>query len=100
VLIKWLGIVPSIAYNIILPALFSMLAMAAFSFGWNVVSGRRQPRDDTGEDIEPEALIWGLPSRPFLAGIFSAVGLLILGNLGTVRMIWNGLQRLAAEWQH
>jgi YYY domain-containing protein len=97
VLIKWLGIVPSIAYNIILPALFSMLAMASFSFGWNVVSGRRQARDDTGEDIEPEVRIWGLPSRPLLAGIFSAVGLLILGNLGTVRMIWNGIQRLAAN---
>jgi uncharacterized membrane protein len=47
VLVKWMGIVPAVAYNLILPALFSMLAMAAFSFGWNVVSGRRQPRDDT-----------------------------------------------------
>jgi YYY domain-containing protein len=97
VLIKWLGIIPAIAYNIVLPALFSMLAMAAFSFGWNVVSGGRQPRDDTGEDGEPEAQILGLPRLPVQAGIFSAIGLLILGNLGTVRMIWHGIQRLAAN---
>jgi YYY domain-containing protein len=97
VLVKWMGIVPAIAYNIILPALFSMLAMAAFSFGWNVVSGRRHARDDTQEDAEAETTYLGLPRTPFLAGIFSAVGLLILGNLGTVRMIWHGIQRLAAE---
>jgi YYY domain-containing protein len=97
VLIKWLGIVPSIAHNIILPALFSMLAMGAFSFGWNVLSGNRQARDDTGEEPDQDPFLFGLPRTPFQAGIFSAVGLLILGNLGTLRMIWHGLQRLAAE---
>jgi YYY domain-containing protein len=101
VLVKWMGIVPSIAYNLILPALFSMLAMAAFSFGWNVIAGHRQARDDTHDDIEAatevEPVILGLPRASFLAGIFSAVGLLILGNLGTVRMIWHGIQRLAAN---
>ncbi|MEN4041754.1 MAG: DUF2298 domain-containing protein, partial [Anaerolineaceae bacterium] len=97
VVIKWLGIVPSIAYNIALAALFSMLAMTAFSFGWNLLSGRKQPRDDTNAEGEPPPILAGLLRQPLLAGIFSSVGLLILGNLGTVRMIWHGIQRLAAN---
>ncbi|MDZ4160158.1 MAG: DUF2298 domain-containing protein, partial [Anaerolineaceae bacterium] len=92
VLVKWLGIVPSIAYNLALPTLFSMLVMAAFSFGWNLLS-RGEGSQTCSEDEPP----WmGLPRLPALAGVVSAVGLLILGNLGTVRMLWHGLQRLAA----
>ncbi len=32
----------------------------------------------------------------FKVGIASAIGLLVLGNLGTVRMLWQGFQKLAA----
>lgn len=87
VLIKWLGIVPSIAYNLFMPTLFSLVAMGAFSIGWNLLSARA-PGD--GEP-QPENGRW-----PLLGGLAAAVGLLMLGNLGTVRMIWHGLQRLAA----
>ncbi len=37
-----------------------------------------------------------LRSAPFWVGIAAAVGIVLLGNLGTVRMIWIGVQRLAA----
>ena len=33
---------------------------------------------------------------PALAGLASVLGVAILGNLATVRMIWHGLQRLVA----
>ncbi len=33
---------------------------------------------------------------PYVFGLAGAAGLVLLGNLGTVRMIWQGLQRLAA----
>ncbi len=38
VLVKWLGIAPAVAYNLILPTIFAMIAMGAFSLGWNLIS--------------------------------------------------------------
>ena len=38
VLVKWLGIVPAVAYNLILPTLFALTGMGAFSIGWNLIS--------------------------------------------------------------
>jgi hypothetical protein len=35
--VKFLGFTPSIAYNLILPSLLSMIAMGAFSGAWNLV---------------------------------------------------------------
>ena len=138
VLVKWLGIVPAIAYNLILPTLFSMIAMGAFSIGWNLFKGSDQctaisdqppspPPLSRGERGEEGALIPlavsgeddgagdSLSSPPtqqeqvgagnqqsannnlqFLAGLAAALGAAVLGNLGTVRMIYQGYQRLAA----
>ena len=31
------GIAPSVAYNLILPTLFAMIALGAFSLVWNLV---------------------------------------------------------------
>jgi YYY domain-containing protein len=82
--VKLLGIVPSIAYNLILPQLFSLLALGGFSVAWNVlVSVRRE------SGVEK-------PTRPYGAGVVAAVFLVILGNLGTLRMIWEGLMKLSA----
>lgn len=93
VLVKWLGIVPSIAYNFILPTLFSTMALGAFSVAWNLISPRSQG--------EKSAVICLLEEKRknylgWFAGLSAAIGTLVLGNLGTVRMIWHGLQRLAA----
>jgi YYY domain-containing protein len=87
VLVKWLGIVPSVAYNLIIPTLFSMIAMGAFSIGWNLISlGRSTARN----------LKVILKSYPFITGIAAALAVAVLGNLGTLRMIYQGYQRLAA----
>ena len=74
--VKLLGIVPSISYNLILPTLFAMVALGAFSVAWNLV-----------EKDETSSLISGL-SASFLT--------VVLGNLGTVRMLFQGFQRMAA----
>ena len=90
VLIKWLGVIPSIAYNFVLPTLFSLTAAGAFSIGWNLLANLKST--DEGSDTDTQRLFAG----PMRAGVFAATGLLILGNLGTVRMIWHALQRIAA----
>ena len=75
--VKLLAIVPSIAYNFILPTLFAMVALGAFCIGWNLLEhGRR--------------------NAPWLAGISASLMTVLLGNLGTIRMLFQGFQRMAA----
>ena len=54
VLVKWLGIIPSVAYNLILPTWFSMLAMGAFCIGWNLLKKRKLRSQDAspGEELD------------------------------------------------
>ena len=81
--VKWLGIIPSIAYNLILPQLVSLLALGGFSVVWNIlVSVKRAEKD--------------LDSHPYGSGLMGAVFLVMMGNLGTLRMLWHGVMNLAA----
>ncbi|NUM48840.1 MAG: DUF2298 domain-containing protein, partial [Anaerolineales bacterium] len=99
VLVKWLGVVPAIAYNLILPTLFSMLAMGVFSIGWNLtkVSSRLAGEQVSVEATDPPNNRSPLaPYLPYLIGLAAAVGITLLGNLGTPRMIVRGYERLGA----
>ncbi len=89
--VKWLGIVPSIAYNLFLPSFFSMVALGAFSAGWNILQALK-PKFDEGEEHSPERR-W---RAPLFGGLAAAAGVLVLGNLGTLRMVWHGIMRLVA----
>ena len=86
VFVKWIGIVPSIAYNFIIPTVFSLIAMGAFSVAWNLLAVWK-PGDQ-------RSLI---RSTPLISGIAAAFGMAMLGNLGTVRMIYQGFQRLGSS---
>lgn len=92
--VKWLGIVPAVAYNLILPTLFAILALAAFSVGWNLVESTRLRRLSPAAEHSRQRG-FGPPGLAGWAGLASALSVVVLGNLGTVRMIWHGLQRLA-----
>jgi YYY domain-containing protein len=87
VLIKWLGVVPSVAYNLVIPTVFSMILMGAFSIGWNLVN--------TGKRVFQHFKTL-VRSVPFVSGTSAAVAVGVLGNLGTLRMIFQGYQKLAA----
>jgi YYY domain-containing protein len=84
--VKLLGIVPTIAYNFILPTLFSMVAMGAFCVGWNLIEHRNS-------GVENRISLFD--SR-FVAGLLAALLMVVLGNLGTVRMLYQGFERMAA----
>jgi YYY domain-containing protein len=101
VLIKWLGIIPSIAYNLFLPTLFSLLAIGAFSIIWNLMSRNACDRladpgsnIDSPQDLSDDGENGEKSNAPLYGGLAGAVGLLILGNLGTLRMVWQGIMRL------
>jgi YYY domain-containing protein len=85
-LVKLLGITPSVAYNLILPTLFSLIALGAFSIVWNLASRAtaRRAGSQSGR------------ISPYLPALFGAFAMAVLGNLGTVRMFYQGLQRLVA----
>lgn len=161
VLVKWLGIVPAIAYNLIIPTVFAMIALGAFSLGWNLLKNRESKAENSETGIEngesriengesriengesrvesseliienreakvdssiPASRFSNLASRfslfvsrfsslasrfsnlesrsssfsaPLGVGLASALATAVLGNLGMVRMIFQGYQKVAA----
>ena len=123
--VKLLGIIPSVAYNLILPTLFSLLGMGAFTVGFNLVLGANffvYAKPAEGNAIEEWKSGWisfwprrqkkqldvnvdpthsyernqPLERNAWLGGIAASAGMVLLGNLGSVRMVWHGLMRLAA----
>ena len=84
---KLLGIIPSIAYNLVLPSFFSFTASCAFCVGWNLSErGLEKP----GEYKESKLL-----KRKILSGLVAAIFVSVIGNLGTIKMIVQGFQRLS-----
>ena len=79
---KILGIVPSIAYNLILPSFFSFTAMAAYCIGINFP----KKKNFTVKNIF---------TREINSGLIGVIFMLLIGNLGTAKMIVLGFQRLA-----
>jgi YYY domain-containing protein len=75
--IKLLGTVPSIGFNLALPLLFGTLGLTTYGVVWNLAEGLR--RKGT------------VRISPVFAGIAAAVMLSVLGNLGEVRLVWQGL---------
>lgn len=73
ILVKWLGIEPAIAYNLVLPTLFACVGTGAFSIGWNLFAGKKEaPEPDREEDQDVAAAIGS--EKPLSAlGVESAV---------------------------
>lgn len=95
VFIKWLGIVPAVAYNIVLPTLFSFVGVGAFAVVWNLVAYYKIEKDSTYVSTRSfKEILKSTEAKAGLAGLFLT---LILGNLGTIRMIWQGLQKIGSS---
>ncbi len=105
---KFLGITPAVAYNLIVPTIFGLIALGAFSIAWNLAAHRDATEK---ENVIDKAAITNIPidapppttgrlidtrrPRPYLPALAAVLAVAILGNLGTVRMIYQGFQRLA-----
>ncbi len=126
--IKLLGLTPTIAYNYLLPTLFALVGIGAFSIGWNLLGGKKKeetsavpertlssPKGVSKRETKDEADAaknrssttashsFSLRSETgsnFLAGIAASAFMLLLGNLGTIRTIYQGLQRIADPTAH
>ncbi len=95
---RLLGILPSIAFNLILPAWFAFTGAGIFSAAFNLVSGRQT----SGPAAAAESIPWRgwrkfLPGKAAAAGL-AAVGLmLLLGNLYQVRQLYKYLPEVAGQ---
>jgi len=72
-----LGIIPSIAYNLILPTLFATAGIAAFSAAFNVVSRLNWKR-----------------ANPYFAGVAALMMCVLFGNLDTPRVFLTGVAQM------
>ena len=93
--VKLLGIVPSIAYNFILPTLFALVGICAFSIGWNLVESDvlslSKGRTSNVDEERPKDFNLGLVS-----GLTASALTILLGNLGTLQTVYHKLQQLGA----
>ncbi|MCA2001597.1 MAG: DUF2298 domain-containing protein [Chloroflexi bacterium] len=88
--VKLLGIVPSIAYNFILPTWFAMIAIGAFGIGYNLV----------GETLVEGAKVKDEKISTFdlrlVTGLTASAFAILLGNQGTLQTVFRALQKMAA----
>ncbi len=91
-----LGVLPSIAYNLIIPTLFALAGIGAFSVAFNVADSARTRMTDvsaveTESESKPKFRRLG---NPWVAGFAALVMAVVLGNLDTPRvLIVEGLAR-------
>src|SRR5215207_1686181 len=84
------GIVPTIAYNLAVPTFFAMTAMGAFTVAFNFAESSSQERDEKTHR-------WpGVGRAALLAGLAGALFVAVIGNLGQVKLLWDGVRSLSA----
>ncbi len=83
---KLTGIMPSIAYNLALALFYALVGGAAFSVAFNLVACI-QPRNDSGV----------ASARPYIAGFLAVLFLLVLGNLGEARLLYDSFRLVAGD---
>lgn len=89
---KLLGIVPQVAYNLIVPTIFSLLVLAAFCLGWNLRAEDTQP--DTSHKQPAPGLLGRALQSHWAAGMGAAAALALAGNLGIIPLLEKGLHSL------
>jgi hypothetical protein len=95
---KLLGIVPTLAYNLILPMLFSFTGLGAFSVAYNLVAYKKETGDWrlATERVTPpslQSLVPSLHRKAVAAGLVAATLCVLLGNLAQVGVITNAWYR-------
>jgi YYY domain-containing protein len=84
--VRLLRVTPALAYNIIVPMLYALTGIGAFSLAFNLVERLRgrAPRDGLNRWVNRHA-------SPWLGGVAALVLAVMLGNLDTIRVFIGGL---------
>jgi YYY domain-containing protein len=102
--IKLLGILPEIAYNLVLPTFFALTGAGAYSVAYNLVASR-QPRPHTGPSTDqltnqpPHNTQYAtrLTRHALYAGLIAALFVAVLGNLGEINLLVDGWHELGSR---
>ncbi len=96
VLAKLLGVVPTLAYNLILPMLFSFTGVGVFSIAYNLVkiNDSRLKTDNHQSSIINHR---SLNKKAVAAGLIAAALAVLLGNLAEVGVLFSAWQKAGAE---
>ncbi len=92
-LVRFTGVVPAIAYNLIIPTLFALLAAGV----WGAALALLTPTAVRRRAVEPAPA----PSSPaaarspFLYASLATLFVCVLGNLGEVKVLANGLRQMS-----
>ena len=86
-----LKIVPAFAYNLIIPTIFMVTGLGAFSAAFNIANYWRGRQEERGES---RRLV-----SPVLAGVTALILCIFLGNLDTIRVFGNGVAILGGYQQ-
>jgi YYY domain-containing protein len=82
-----LGVEPSIAYNLLIPTVFALTGIGAFSVAYNLTAGIQKRRSEHHP-------VTHTPASPWVAGIMALLLAVLLGNLGTPRVFGSALAQL------
>jgi YYY domain-containing protein len=97
---KLLGVMPSIAFNLILPSWFAMTGIGVFSAGYNLIAGFREIAKPNEIAIPKTKLITRIKSWPvfksgkiiaYLAGLITLISVLFFGNFYESKILWRYL---------
>jgi YYY domain-containing protein len=91
---KLLGIVPTFAYNLLIPTWFALTGAGVFSVAYNLIAPGK--REET-ETRPASGRMWFSGKAPYLAGVTAVALAIILGNLYQVRLLWNRLPEFAEQ---
>ncbi len=104
-LTKLTGIVPYVAYNLAVPTFFAMTGMGAFTVAFNLVEGQlpkqatNTPKDSAMEENEDKEHRTAKASNGLydatLIGWMAVFFVLIVGNFGEAKIVFQGLQNLS-----
>lgn len=86
-----LGVVPAFAYNLMIPTVFSLTGLGAFSTAFNIMSHWRQERE---ANHRPRTAARRKLGNPWIAGLTALLLCVVLGNLDTPRVLGNGIANL------
>jgi YYY domain-containing protein len=97
-LTELLGITPTVAYNLILPMLYSFTGLGAFSVAYNLTRRIQQRQGELRSSLtNHQSLIANLrsliSSLPVLAGLSAVALCILLGNLGEVGVMVGAWER-------
>ena len=86
-----LKLVPAFAYNLLVPLIFALTGIGAFSGAFNIVAWRRERRQ---QHVQADSNRARRMNAAWLAGIAALLLCVVFGNLDTIRVLGNGVARL------